>query len=218
MVFYKVLPLLRLHYFSISGIIFWKRQTVEKRRIEIAEKILMAFYKARDVVQFSRQNRIFVGEHKLVESTFQNTSMDMDKHALNCLIVVERLNREDDIFSELQSLYYSYTVILGGSPVTFQKFSEIISKISMAALQVGKLWRDAEKKSIAADDKIKIKQFESIIWATGDDNDIISKELRDITIEVENICSKHIAINQFSAPQDISFAANRLRLKIIGRR
>lgn len=203
--------------FTISGILFWKRQVIEKRKIEIAEKILIAFYRARDTIEFSRQKMLFVGEYELVKTKYRHCQIHSDENAIKCMVVIERLNREDEIFSELQSLYYAYTVVLGGSPKTYENFNALRSRITDAALRVGKLWRDADEKKVTPELEAKIKHYESIIWSTEKPDDAIYSELKAITSEAEEVCSKHIAIKISSVPEDIGFIANRLRLKIIGK-
>jgi hypothetical protein len=83
-----------------------------KRRMELAEQGLTAFYEARDVFIWVRSRGIFGGEGSSRTPAPGETATQEEKRN-TYFIPIERLSREKTLFAKIQSLRYAFTAHFG---------------------------------------------------------------------------------------------------------
>jgi len=92
--------------FAIRGVRNWSRERRDLRRAELAEKTLVASYRAKDAIGFVRSPFGWGGEGA-TRKRGQNETADQTQALDSAFAPIERLNKASDIFEEVQSLRYS---------------------------------------------------------------------------------------------------------------
>jgi hypothetical protein len=115
-----------------------------KRRVQLAEQALIAFYEARDVFTWVRSRGIFGGEGES-RSTSESETDDQRKRRNTYFVPIERLTREKEVFARLQSLRYAFAAHFGsttGQP--FDAISEVHHQITSSASIIIQLTFDGD--------------------------------------------------------------------------
>ena len=109
---------------AIAGLTTWRRQISYKRKAEIAEQVLIDFYRVRDVLLWVRT------------PAFLNTEVQSrkgDDHAM-FFIPIDRLTRESELFSRINAHRYVYGTYFGMNNLSpFDDIKRIHSSIRQAA-------------------------------------------------------------------------------------
>jgi hypothetical protein len=83
------------------GLIKWHPESVGKRKVELAEDILAAVYRAREVISYAR-TLPFVNEGQTRPRREEETQEDAFQRD-RIYVAIERLQKEDELFATLQS-------------------------------------------------------------------------------------------------------------------
>ncbi len=97
---------------AIYGINAWRNEFVGKRRIELAEEVLVGFYEARDVIRIIRNPFGHVGEGSTRQAADGEPS-EMKQILDNAYVVFERYEKHKEVFNRLQSLRYRFMAQFG---------------------------------------------------------------------------------------------------------
>ena len=99
-------------FVAIYGINAWRVEFVGKRRIELAEEVLVLFYQARDAIASMRNPMGYIGEGETRKPGPNETSEQKDD--LNqAFVLIERYNKHIDAFSRLHALRYRFILQFG---------------------------------------------------------------------------------------------------------
>ncbi|CAN5466516.1 hypothetical protein BH09VER1_BH09VER1_25990 [soil metagenome] len=180
----------------IFGIDAWRREFVGKRRIALAEKVLVAFYEARDALARIRHSSGYVGEGAERERR-PNESAEESRILDQANVVFVRYNEEREIFNRLRALRYRTVARLGASAIEpFDELDKAIKGVFKAAGLLGTLyWR---RDHFRTEDQLErhlreAQKYEAMFWATGDEEDEISRGMNGTIVKVEAICRPIIA-------------------------
>ncbi|HEY8766908.1 MAG TPA: hypothetical protein VIP09_06560 [Dehalococcoidia bacterium] len=148
----QALSLVIAAWAAIYGINAWRSEFVGKKRIDLAEDVLVRFYEARDAIRMIRNPFGFVGEGSSRQSG-ENESSDEKAILDRAFVVFERYEKHREVFSQLQSLKYRFTAQFGvpaASP--FDELSGIVNKVFISAQMLTYYWRDQGRRQWRTDE------------------------------------------------------------------
>ncbi|MDX9689640.1 MAG: hypothetical protein EOM37_06325 [Proteobacteria bacterium] len=126
-----------------SGIDQWQRETLGKRKTELAEEVLADFYQARDIINGARFPSGFEGEglsRKRRDGETEAESKLLDSY----YIVVERLDNQRSFFSQLFSRKYRVSAIFGKkTEELYAELNSIYGDISRAVHSGFAFWQES---------------------------------------------------------------------------
>ena len=139
-------------YLGYRGLEKWRVETVGKRKIELAERVLTDATLVCGALRFARIGSLFRGEGKgeaRVEGA--NESESVRKRRNRYFIPIERLLPEKELIARFQSERYAFAAYFGDEAAKpFDTFDEVFREIMMAA---GLLIESSEQEdSIPADE------------------------------------------------------------------
>ncbi len=166
----------------------WRDESVGRRKVELAEKVLSSFYQASDVISsirspFSRPN---------VESSDRyrdEDENDEDRRQLdNHYVPIARMNTHREFFGDLFALKYQMKAVFGPEvEEPFATLNAIIQEIrAAAAVQMRWVRRRGEPDQNLQD------EWEKIIWEgyveTGEEDEIRAR-VQTAVDTIEKLCS-----------------------------
>lgn len=181
---------------AISGITAWRKEFVGKKKIDLAEEVLVRFYEARDVFRVIRSPFGFMGEgssRQAGEHERPEEKEILDK----AYVVFERYEKHKEVFSHLQPLKYRFRAQFGAEAVgPFDSLSSCLNEIFIAARMLGQTyWRDQGHRAWATEEEFQrhlaeMHRLESIFWETRIEDDVITPRIDAAVATVEGICSE----------------------------
>jgi hypothetical protein len=177
----------------ILGVDAWKREYVGKRKIELAEDVLTLFYQARDAVGRIRSPFRRHGEGETRKTgEYENPN---EKELLDrAYVVVERFEKEREIFNKLDVLRYRFMARFGvNAKKPFDDLRSIITDIFLSANMLGTHYWQRQGRAQMSEAEFQkhlkeLNEHEAIFWEGRLESDPIKKRL-DGTIEgIEKIC------------------------------
>lgn len=94
-------------YLGYRGLEKWRVETIGKRKAELAEQALTAFYEARDVFVWVRSRGMFGGEGSSRTPAAGESATQQEKRN-TYFIPIERLTHQKELFAKLQTLRYAF--------------------------------------------------------------------------------------------------------------
>lgn len=114
----------------ILGYWAWKRELIGSKRIDLLEKVLANFYRARDAIADIRNPAIFKDEGKL---TVLSAGNQQDKDIYMWSVFQERFARHNPLFMEIQSQKYHFMVLFGADKEKiFNNLTGVINELIVA--------------------------------------------------------------------------------------
>ncbi len=115
------------------GLEKWRAETIGKRKAELAEQALMAFYEARDVFVLVRSPGSFGGEGNSRAPAIGETAALQEKRN-TYFVPIERLMRHKELFARLQTLRYAFAAQFGETTIEpFKAISDVYFEINSSA-------------------------------------------------------------------------------------
>ncbi len=175
------------------GVSAWRREHVGKRRIELAEDVLTAFYEARDAIRrirspFSAKDE---GNARVPEPGEGSEESEILNRAH---VPFERYDKESELFNRLRSMRYRMIARFSlKAEKPFNDLQKIVNEIFLASYVLGNLyWPRQGRVPMRAEEREKhlkeMEEQEQIFWAGRTDKDPIEKRLSDLILEIESIC------------------------------
>jgi len=182
-------------YYGISS---WRKETMWKRKYELAEEVLSCFYEVSENFDTIRNPAGYVGEGKTRKRN-ENESPEESKILDSAYVVIERFEKVKAPFIKLKSLKYRFMVLFGKeSEKPFNKIIKLTNKLFLASHRLGyKYWKDQVRQKFT-DEKFdyhlkKMHEQEAIFWADfGEKEDVFKNDVDEVISEIENICQKII--------------------------
>src|SRR6202012_4354907 len=100
---------------ALLGINEWRRQTVGKRKIELAEQVLASFYEAGDLFVWVRSPAAFGGEGETRQAEGEDENVRRSRNTY--FVPIERMQKHSELFAKLQSQRYSFMALFGSDAV-----------------------------------------------------------------------------------------------------
>lgn len=166
----------------IAGINEWKREFIGKRKIELAEETLSAFFEVKDAIAYIRNPFSNASEGKSRQRDKLETP-DEEKLLDRGYTVFERYETNKDAFLKLNTVKYRFMAVFGKE--TADIFS-LVNKTTNSIFSASNIlsthyWRrqgraemtDAEFKTHLED----MKAYEKIFWDFGGDTDEVKSKI-----------------------------------------
>lgn len=157
-----------------------------KRKTEIAEQALTAFYEARDVFIWVRSRGVFGGEGNSRTPAPGETGTQQEKRN-TYFIPIERLTREKTLFAKIQSLRYAFAAHFGESAIEpFTSIRGVHNEIHSAASVL--------IQSTRADDfegtfeRSAAPLLNSLGWGMAERPDDIDGKIEKAVQDIERLC------------------------------
>ena len=168
-------------YVGVKGINKWQAEAIGKKKIDLAEDVLAAFYDARDRIKFIRavEGYAHEGEERKApegESNFQKRERDA------AFVPLARYENHRQFFSELMAKRYRLRAQIG--PRVDQPFNELQSVISKILTAARMLMRTAGARTESSEPLRK--EWLAAIYEM--DNDPISTRIDAAISDLEKVC------------------------------
>jgi hypothetical protein len=170
---------------ALKSLDAWRRETVGRRKAELAEEVLAQFYRARDILTWARfpVTQTSAEDGALAPTAGESKRDVSEKQRMYS--PVERLAQESQIFSELQASRYRFMAYFGEEAT--KPFEEIHALQNEVVAAAGKLIR-AQGKPDTIESKRGRGAWESAIgWGAGEE-DRIAQRLERAVRDIEVVC------------------------------
>ena len=170
---------------GIQSLNAWQKETIGKRKAELAEQALVCIYEVRDVLKFVRIPATLSGEGESRQSD-EPESEKVSGARMSYSIPIARLQREKELFAKLQSLRYSFAALFGSSSAqAFDDIREIQIKIFTAASTLAM----APQIGVTGQSDASITELRNPLgWCSGERPDVIDKKIEGAVEALEAIC------------------------------
>lgn len=174
-------------YFAVDGINAWKREMIGRRKGELAEETLAAFYEAIEVIDWARFPGGYAHEGKTRPGQ-DGEAEDLAQAKNTHYIPIERLARSAELFSKIQSHKYRFMAYFGSdAEKPFKELKLIHSQIIVAA---GSLIRTEEnyRSGQCGTAFLKSRIENEDIIGLFNENDPIKPQVDAVIKSIEEIC------------------------------
>lgn len=168
----------------ISGVGAWKREFIGKRKIELAEETLAAFFEIKDAISFIRSPWSSGTEGSTRKRSEHETEAEaqlLDRG----YIVFERYESKKEVFVRFSTLKYKFMAVFGTETEsifkdTNQTLNSIFSSANMLSTHY---WQRQGRVKMEKDEFQKhldeMHKHEGIFWDRYNDDDEIRKQLSE---------------------------------------
>ncbi len=187
---------------AIYGINAWRREHIGKRRIELAEDTLAAFYEAADAIGAIRHPFSYSSETEDVERG-ENESDAQFQARKNAYVVFKRYNDRSELFNRLHAMRYRFMAIIGKDEAApFINLNKITHEVTAAARALARLWpRDHFQTQEEYEQHLeRINRREAIFWEGMAEEDPIAPRVEQALKEIEATCGEIIKNGGIKGP------------------
>ena len=176
-------------YAAYRGLTTWRRQLIQGRKIELAEKVLVAVHRTAEAIKGARHPVAWSTEGKTRPREKYET--EDDKRRLDgYYVAVERMNKMQDVFSTLNALRIEAQVHFGGAVLEpIRALLEVRRDIDFASQML--IWhlRDDPHPDDENWNKDSRREYERVIWSMGTKKypDEINDRIDGAVLDAENI-------------------------------
>lgn len=191
----ELIGLLIAAWVAIYGIDAWRREHAGKRKLELAEDTLAAFYEAADAIRHIRSPAGYASEISEVIRGDRETEADFEARR-NASVVLFRYNQHQELFNKLHAMRYRFMAQIGKKEAqSFEDMRAIVNEILASAHILARLWaRDRHLTDIQLEQHRKrLDKFEAVFWEGLPEDDPINPKVAKIIAEVELVCADVIA-------------------------
>ena len=177
---------------AVAGIGAWRREFVGKRRIQLAEDVLEAFFKVRDAISNIRNP--FSAGNEGSSRKQGNIETAATTELLNrAYIVVERYQKNEDAFRNFGLLKYRFMATFGkDAEAIFTQLEQTVNKIFVSARMLGSHYWPRQGRVQMTEQEFEkhlseMHNHEAIFWDLHDGKDQIQKDLDEILGKLERV-------------------------------
>jgi hypothetical protein len=169
------------------GLTRWREELIGKRKAELAEQALIAFYEARDVFMWVRSRGIFGGEGGSRAPEDGESKTQQEKRN-TYFIPIERLTREKELFARIQSLRYAFAAHFGeATSESFKAIWDVHNDIGSSASVLIHITHD-DNDHVGAFQDSAAALLKTIGWGTADRPDDIDRKIDKAIQGIEKVC------------------------------
>ena len=173
---------------AYRGLNKWRAETIGKRKAELAEQALVAFYEARDVFVLVRSRGLFGGEGDSRTPTGGESKTQQEKRN-TYFIPIERLTRHKEVFARLQTLRYAFAAQFGeAARQPFDALWSVHGEISSSASVLIQMTLDDDRQDDRQDALLN-----KIGWGTGTRPDDMDHKIEKAVQDIEKVCRPVLA-------------------------
>lgn len=191
---------------ALLGVNEWRRQTLGKRKIELAEQVLASFYEARDLFVWVRSPAAFGGEGETRQADGEEENVRRRRNTY--FVPIERMQKHGELFAKLQSQRYSFMALFGADAVKpFDELRQVQVRISVSAQtligMVGNRYAQQQNQPL-------IERCESDIWEgmyeAREQEDPLKASMIHIINLIEGLCRPVLLHSSWSLFRPSSWA------------
>lgn len=178
----------------IIGVNAWRREFIGERRIELAEEVLALFYEARDAISYIRSPFGYVGEGGSRKSS-ENESPEEKQIYDKAYVVVERYNKNQELFNKIYSMRYRFMAQFGKeASVPFDDLRKIVNDIFVSSRMLTYYWKDQGRRTWGTEEEFKkhleeMHEYEAVFWEMSADRDPITPRVSAVISNIEERCN-----------------------------
>ena len=176
----------------ISGVGAWKREFIGKRKIELAEETLSAFFEIKDAIAFIRNPWSSGNEGTTRQRATYET--EPETQLLNRgYIVFERYESKKDVFVRFNTLKYKFMAVFGTDTENiFKETNQSLNSIFISSNMLAThYWKRQGRVPMEQDEFQKhldeMRKHEGIFWDKYSENDEIRNQLVATQNELERV-------------------------------
>lgn len=178
---------------AVIGINAWKREHLGKRRIELAEEVLVHLYKAEQVLRRIRMPYFHPGEGSTRKGHDDETEEDRELYN-SAFIIMERYNKNIDTFKPIWALQYKFKAVFGSEDYrVFEEFESLFWTIRDAWIERAQLLkkrRELEEGSKELSEWEVRWRANMRVYTAADQDDPIAHQISSVIRKVERICAR----------------------------
>ena len=174
-------------YVAKRGLDKWHIETIGKRKTELAEQSLVAFYEARDAIKWALSRGSFGGEGESRKALPDESSRQTEQRNVYFL-PIERLNRDRELFARLRALRYPFIAYFGkDAGLPFNSIHEVHVDITTTASVLIQMTNSDGTTGTFGSGNVGA-EMEQKLWAVPGKPDSIGEKV-DLAIQMlESIC------------------------------
>ncbi len=168
-------------YAAWQGIQAWHRETIGKRRIELAEEILADLYEVVDVFSYVRHP--MSSSHESADREGRNDEPENLRQQRDTFFIpIKRLRESSELFARIKSRRYRARATFGNKMEdAFRDVDKTQAEIVVAARALMRLSpNDPTDRQV-----IRAERLEATVWDGYDDNDPIKDRLEKMLTSAE---------------------------------
>jgi len=176
----------------ISGVGAWKREFIGKRKIELAEETLAAFFEIKDAIEFIR-NPWSSGTEGSTRKRAPNETEPEAQLLDRGYIVFERYESKKDIFVRFNTLKYKFMAVFGTETETiFQDTNKTLNSIFSSANMLATYYWQRQGRVTMEPDEFQehldeMNKHQGIFWDRYNENDEIRNQLASTQQALEKV-------------------------------
>lgn len=159
-----------------KGVNAWRRETLGKRKIELAEQAVRLFRRAQEVIRHVRSPFMPGGEVVEVYKAYTRsddvpTQDQIGNPEVSYFAALHRMEKHRDVFVELDSIRPLFTAYFGDDTETaFERIFEANKKISVAAQMLVQAAQRGDRNHERMIESVQ--RWESTIWDMGEQDEL----------------------------------------------
>ena len=170
---------------AVWGVDAWRRELIGRRKAELAEQTLSAFYEARDIIRAARFPGGF-GHEGRSRPSIEGETEDEASYRNAMYVPAERLLNNNEFFAKLEALKYSFCAVFGeASAEPFDQIKKVRNRILISSgmlIRTHSETRDSDRRPPS------FEEWEQDIgWADPDD-DALGRDILAAVARIEEIC------------------------------
>ena len=176
----------------ISGVGAWKREFIGKRKIELAEEVLEAFFQLQDDIAYIRNPFSNTEEGKTRKKSSSERPEESELLDRG-FVVFERYNKRKNNFIKFHTLKYRFMASFGpGVEEVFKETEEVINKIFVAARMLATHYWPRQGRVQMSENEFnkhleEMNKHEAVFWDYMNEEDEIRINLSKIQEKLNNI-------------------------------
>ncbi len=176
-----------------AGLDKWRVETIGKRKAELAEQALIAFYEARQAFVSVRCRGFLDGEGGSWLPVGGESERLLEKRN-TFYVPIERLSRDKEVFARLESLRYAFAAHFREANIEpFETITNIRNEISDSANILIQLTQEEDIDG-ATIQKSKESLLNMIGWGEARRPDTIDQEIDRAVQKIENVCRPILSV------------------------
>ena len=178
-------------YFASKSLNAWRRQSLGKRRIEVAEEMLVAAYRAQSAIEWIRNPGAF-GDEGSSRPRGSSEPDEMTKLRDSYFVPLERIQKQNEELAQFSKVRVLAQVYFG--PSAIKPIDEVMKSLRQVALSARMLISTMEQRRGFGGEKMarQTERWEGDIWGTGDEKDEIANRVKIAMGEIEELCRSHL--------------------------
>ncbi len=174
---------------AIWGINAWRRETIWKRKHELAEDVLAYFYEARENIEAIRSPFGYSGEGES-RTKLKNETPEQTKIYNRAYAVQERYDRNKEAIERLRVLRFRFVAIFGKEyDDLFVRLNRVVSNIFFATNEVVRITLGEYGEVIDEDLMKDLRNYRKAIYSRSKEDEV-RDEVDAIVSKAEKVCGR----------------------------